>query len=73
MPTTKTEARRWHKFYQSHSMRETAEQFDTTAATVSNTFKRYGYPVRGRNERSASDAGRRKERMVADLRARGWL
>ena len=73
MPTTKRDAIKWHRFYAVHSMRETAEQFGTTAATVSNTFRRHGLAVRGRNERSASDADRRKERMVADLRARGVL
>ena len=73
MPATKAEARRWHKFYQSHSMRETAEQFGTTAATVSNTFRRHGLAVRGRNERSASDAGRRLARIIAGLHERGAL
>ena len=73
MPTTKREAAKWHRFYATHSMRETAEQFGTTAATVSNTFRRHGLAVRGRSERSASDAGRRLKARIAELRARGAL
>jgi len=73
MPTTKREAIKWHRYYATHSMRETAEEYDTTAATVSNTFRRFGLAVRGRHERSASDAGRRLETRIAELRERGAL
>ena len=77
MPTTKAEARAWYRAYTgskhvpSRSMRAVAAAYGTTAATVATTFRRYGWPVRDRSERSAAERQAARETRAAAILAGG--